>query len=350
MIQARDCLISAGQGRPRVINIKDCEVKPPHLGDFPSWCSKGSLFIAYVEVCSILGELTECCSRKHLPRHRRLHLENALYRWSRDLPKDLRLFQQSRATDGSTESLDLRLPYNFEARQLHVPYFVTLIIIHRPSSPDGVPSAAALLASSFVAGIFEEFLARDELRFLGPIFTSYLLAAGVAQLSCHHYPYLWQAAEQELSVINTSQRELGKRWPSAIGALNALQNIRDAVSKQAGSGLPTSIIGLSGEQHAFFECFGPHLCRQWAPIMSPRAPVRQSDQGQYNSTESDMMTAGILAELKTPAATPALERMPLAMSSHYGDADTGADESLLRSSYEGIGNWLLSEWGSQATW
>ena len=333
-----------------MINIKDCEVKPPHLEDFPSWCSNGPLFVAYVEICSILGELTECCSRKHSPRHRRLHLENALYRWTRDLPKNLRLFQQSSAADGSTESLNLRLPYNFEARQLHVPYFVTLIIIHRSSSPDGVPSAAALLASSFVAGIFEEFLARDELRFLGPIFTSYLLAAGVAQLSCHRYPYLWEAAEQELSVINTSQRELGKRWPSAIGALNALQNIRDAVSKQAASGLPTPINGLSGEQHSFFECFGPHLCRQWAPIMSHRAPVRQADQGQYNSTESDMMTAGILAELKTPAATPALERMPLAMSSQYGDADTGADETLLRSPYEGIGNWLLSDWGSQAPW
>jgi len=97
-----------------------------------------------------------------------------------------------------------------------------LIIINRSQDPRGPPSTASLLASSFLAGIFEDFLARDELRYLGPIFTFYLLAAGMAQLSCYRYTGLWDAAAKDLDVMFRALDELSKRWPSAVGSLRHL--------------------------------------------------------------------------------------------------------------------------------
>ncbi len=279
-----------------------------------------------------------------MSRQQRLNIENALYRWTRGLPEHLQLFHQ--------HNLTLR-PYNFEARQLHIPYFVILAIIYRSPSPGGAPSAAALLASSFVAGIFQDFLTRDEIRFLGPIFTFYLLAAAVAQLSSYRYPDLWCSAEQELKVINISQRELSKRWPSASGAMRVLQNITDAVTKRVRSDHPP-LMGLSVDQHCLFTVFGADLCQEWAYIMENafEKHTRRPDHGQYRSTTSDLMTAGILADLKTPSATPALDpqvSLPVLFDNqlaYYDGVGTGLDAPI-NGHYEGIGNWLLASWSSE---
>lgn len=344
--QARDCQIAAGQGRPRVITVKDCEIRPISLDDFDEPSDTAHLFVAYVGICSTLGEVIECCSRKQMSGQQRLTIENALYRWSHSLPETLQLFH--RGPDLTTR------PYHFEARQLHVPYFVILTIIYRSPSPSGAPSGAALLASSFIAGIFQDFLTRDEIRFLGPIFTFYLLAAAVAQLSCYRYCSLWRIAEQELRVITISQKELSKRWPSAMGALRVLQNLTDAVTKQTRSNHPP-LMDLSMDQHSLFDVFGAELCREWEYIMKNafEKHVRRPGHGQYRSTTSDLMTAGILAELKTPSVTPVPDpavALPMAFDQHvgyYGGAVAGLGfDDPTNGHYEGIGNWLLANWSS----
>lgn len=326
--------------------MKDCEVRPISLDDFDEPSETAHLFIAYVGICSLLGDVIECSSRKQMSRHQRLNIENALYRWSHSLPENLQLFY--RGSNPTTR------PYHLEARQLHVPYFVLLTIIYRSPSPSGAPSAAALLASSFIAGIFQDFLTRDEIRFLGPIFTFYLLAAAVAQLSCYRYCSLWRSAEQELKVITISQKELSKRWPSAMGALRVLQNLTDAVSKQTRSNHPP-LMDLSIDQHSLFDVFGAELCREWEYIMKNafEKHVRRPDHGQYRSTTSDLMTAGILADLKTPSATPAPDPtvpLPMVFDHHvgyYGGAVSGLGfDEPTNGHYEGIGNWLLANWSS----
>lgn len=279
-----------------------------------------------------------------MSRQQRISIENALYRWTRELPEDLRLFYQHRDPA-------LR-PYNFKARQLHVPYFVILTIIYRSPSLSGAHSAAALLASSFIAGIFQDFLTRDEIRFLGPIFTFHLLAAAVAQLSSYRYPSLWRVAEQELRVINISQKELSKRWPSASGAMRVLQNLTDAVTKQTRSDQPP-LMELSVDQHSLFTVFDADLCQEWEYILgnSFNKNARRSDHGQYRSTTSELMTAGILADLKTPSATPVMDpHIPSPMIfdpqvPYYDGGGTGVDTSL-NAHYEGIGNWLLTNWSN----
>jgi len=97
-----------------------------------------------------------------------------------------------------------------------------LIILNRPLDPKLAPSTASLLASSYIAGIFEDFMVRDELRYLGPIFTFYCLTAGMAQFSCYHYSETVGLAEQNLKVMARALEELSKRWPTAVGSLKHL--------------------------------------------------------------------------------------------------------------------------------
>ncbi|KAK2747399.1 hypothetical protein FQN55_005148 [Onygenales sp. PD_40] len=353
---ARDCLISAGHGRPRAVNPDDCDVRPLSKEDFYGTTMDGPLFIAYTELASLLGDLTQCSCRKYISRHKRQYIESALYRWTRELPEYLHLFRRVYPNDGSSTKLALA-PYSFEARQLHVLYFIILAILFRSSPPASTPSAAAVLASSFVAGIFEDFLARDEIRFLGPIFTFYLLASGVGLLSCYRYPHMWAKAEQDLRVIYNSQKELSTRWPSAIGSLKALQSMKEEAAKATRQEDTQPLGNLTPEQLTCFSGFGTDLCRLGEAILTPHTQglldPRKADDDQYSRTASDMMTAGILAELKTPISTPAVldGYLPLAtVVEHHpmhppgeGQVVDIADD-MLCNQYEGIGNWLLKDW------
>ncbi|WEW59620.1 hypothetical protein PRK78_005098 [Emydomyces testavorans] len=348
-LYARDCLISAGHGRPRAINPDDSEVRPLTPEDFYASSSNGQLFIAYVEVSGLLGELTHCCCRRGLSRQKRVIIENALYRWTRELPEPLRLFRRYSPNDGSPAYRLSLSPYSFEARQLHVPYFITLAILYRPNSSSNLPSAACILASSFVAGIFEDFLARDEIRFLGPIFTFYLLSASVGLLSCFPYPHLWERAEQDLRIIYSSQKELAKRWPSAIGSLKVMQSMLDEAPKVVRSADRPQPTPLTPNQQACFSGFGTDLCRL-GDVMLANYPHELVESGrpeddQYARTVSDMMTAGILAELKTPMdATAAMdEYFPLATTQAVMGGDA-AHHDVMYDRYDGIGKWLLRDW------
>jgi hypothetical protein len=98
-------------------------VKAPCLDDFPESKHAGELFISYVQISIILATLTESCLRKNPSDDQSLNIENALFRWTRTLPKQLRICQTSGVMNDSQMS-----PYNFEARQLHVPYFIALAI------------------------------------------------------------------------------------------------------------------------------------------------------------------------------------------------------------------------------
>ncbi|KAK2745914.1 hypothetical protein FQN57_003527 [Myotisia sp. PD_48] len=361
-LNSRDSVIAASHGRPRAINPADCEVRPLCAEDFYGTSANGALFVAYVEVTSLLGDLTEGCCRKALTRQMRTNLENALYKWSRELPEQLQLFRRVTTAGGSPTSKLVLAPSNFEARQLHVPYFVILLILYRTTSPNSPPSSAAILASSFVAGIFEGFLASDEIRYLAPVFTFYLLAAGMELLSCYPYPHLWEKAQQDLRIVQASQKELAKRWPSAVSSMGAVQHMTDEISRVPRPTERPPPIPLSLDQQKSFTGFGTDLCRLGDVMLGSVLPDRMEssrlEDDQYSRTVSDMMTAGILAELKTPldAAATLNEYLPLAtVLDHTTQLAVGGEETktshpnedLLYGQYgpyDGIGNWLLRDW------
>ncbi|KAF2677204.1 hypothetical protein K458DRAFT_320061 [Lentithecium fluviatile CBS 122367] len=338
----RDCLINAGHGRPRAIDLKLADVFEIAVLDFDGALAPANLFAAYIGISCILGDLTQSYLRRHGLQEQKRSLEDRLFRWLKTLPEDLQLCR-------SVEGRPLKA-YNFEARQLHVQYFIVLVILNRPTEPKTAPSIPSLLASSFVAGIFEDFMARDELRYLGPIFTFYCLTAGMAQLSCFRYAGLVNIAEENLAIMGRALDDLSKRWPSGVGSLKHLMDVREKVMQRPSLGhFPD--VNLSPSAFQFFTDFGPDLCRMWHPIHQ-RAPQTA------NIAPRELETAGILQGLRAPAthsidmdvvASAAIQQQM--MNSQMGAGGASIEPTLLQPQewfgpYGGIGNWLMVDWDS----
>ncbi|KAL2067351.1 hypothetical protein VTL71DRAFT_1776 [Oculimacula yallundae] len=322
---ARDCLLSAGQGRPRAISLEDCDVKAPCLADFPESPKLGELFISYVDICLLLASLTECCSQKQVPLEKRLYLENSLFKWSRTLPDDLRIGLPT------TMSGNEPAPYNLNARQLHLPYFTTVAMLTRMKSAQPAPSPATILASSFVAGIFEDILARDQQNLLSSIFTFYILAAGVALASVRRYPTLWASAQQDLDILQTALDQLGQRWASARGAKRALQIVIRQSMPSVTSREVISLPRLTPDDSLLLEGFPHTLCRLWQPYQS-----LVNGQAAFEQVTSIN---------NSNEATSGAPDVPL--STTFYDPVT---EDLENLQYDGVGNWLFGDWGNNAMW
>jgi hypothetical protein len=187
-----------------------------------------------------------------------------LSKWARNLPEELQLYQRN----ASSTELNVS-PYNFKARQLHIPYFVILTIMHKTITPNAGPSAISILAASYIAGVFEDFLARDEVQYLPAIFTFYGLSAGASLISFHRYPHLRKAAEQDLAVIMTAEVELAKRWPTAHGMRSALENLMSSIPKGDSRNMQPPLDIPKLEVQSYFSAFGPTLCRMRDAVLDP---------------------------------------------------------------------------------
>ncbi|OQD82549.1 hypothetical protein PENANT_c021G07776 [Penicillium antarcticum] len=257
----RDNIISVGVGRPRTINLRDSDVLPPSLNDFPVNNFKAQLFLAYCTIARLLGDTVESHLRQEISRQRQVDLENAVYRWAKQaIPK----LQASVAVQ---EDADI---CNLEVHQLLVMYFVVLTILHRSPTPNSVPPAASLVASSFIAGIYEEFLLRDELRYLGPVFAFYPLCAGLSLLSSCRYTHLQSTAEHELTVMKLALQKLSERWLSAVGPLRALNKLTGKVRELGPFDGPSPTV--DSDAASFFEGFDTKLCKQWRLIGQSSEP------------------------------------------------------------------------------
>lgn len=330
------------------VNIDDCELAPPCPEDFRDSSANSSLFIAYVEISSILGHLTQHCRHKTLSRQARQDIENRLYRWTRDLPAELRLFKiHSEPSDRRQHSHQKLSQYSFEARQLHIPYFVSLAILFRPSQGRS-PSPAVVLASAFVAGIFEDFLARDEVQFLGPIFTFHLLVAGIGIISSNAARSLRAKATASMETIYLSLEVLAKRWSSAKGSLRALKNIAE---KQHGT-WPESQeqLTLPREHKPYFEGFGPDLCWAWPCFTA--SGCDQDIQGQDLLREvraHDHPVDGLVQPQAADALSPPEEYRPLTSvldpraGFNMADLSQGMGEDFFHNQYRGMGDWLFND-------
>lgn len=208
-----------------------------------------------------MGDIAEAQRRQRLhTRSTKQQFENALFRWLNELPPALRIVKRQYSNEGIATGWSLAA-YNFEARQLMVPYFVSLILLYRsPSSSTDIPTVS-LMASSYISNILEEFLSRDQLRYLGPVFAFYALAAGLVHIVGFRHESLQAVATQEFNVIQVALEELGKRWGSAQGALRALNRAKKAMQRRPyRTDHPSP---LTASDASFFNDFGPELCNIW---------------------------------------------------------------------------------------
>ncbi|KAH8880952.1 hypothetical protein GQ53DRAFT_754669 [Thozetella sp. PMI_491] len=248
----RDILISVGVGRPRTINLDESDVLPPTIRDFPRPDAKAQLFVAYVEICQILGGIVQCRRHNSLSAAQKRTFESALYQWIRELPPELRLYRE-----GDPEALNT---YSVGSRQLHVSYFVALIILSGSENSHS-PAAASLVAASFVAGIYADIDQRSDVRHLGPIYAFHALATALSLLQAFKYETVAEHANRDFLKIFNVLQKLSKKWGSAQGLLRPLQAAKRSAEAQPKSRsvpepMPPSTKGL-------FREFGPSLCSLW---------------------------------------------------------------------------------------
>ncbi|KAF2692172.1 hypothetical protein K458DRAFT_286823 [Lentithecium fluviatile CBS 122367] len=347
----RDCQIATSHGRPRTINPEDSNVRPLKLDDFSVPNDDASLFLAFSEICSTLTDLTESLVRGTLGWTKQISIETRLHSFIRDLPDSLRI------CDKQTGHV---LPYNFKSRQLNVMFFTAIMLLHRPTTPGAIPSAAALLASSFSAGIFEDFLARGELGFLAPVFNFHLMTAAYAQLACFKYPLLWLKAECELEIVNKCLVEMAKRYPTAVGAQRVIRAVFRTVSAQKRhEGLIHITTDL--EQMKYFELLGPDLCSKWSLVRpSAQNTIPGAQLPLQRRTAIGHLTVDTSLESPNPFPRDNLHMQLGAQPTpsdelSFGDsllADIGVHDSYFATNgaFTAVGNWMLGDCTADVDW
>ncbi|KAK5065328.1 hypothetical protein LTR84_001166 [Exophiala bonariae] len=263
---ARDCLVSVAHGRPRAISMEDCDVLPPSPRDFPETSGAFELFSQWVAVCLILGDISESCTRRYMSRKAQTDVKTSLIRWNNNLPPEFRIF----VIDTTKYHPN---PQNFAARQLHLPYLASLVILGRQHHTTGSISVISTLAASLTARIFEDFLARDEVKVLAPIFTRYCLISSMAFVALMSFTDLWQAAQPDLAILQQALAELSKRWRSAIGASRTLSNAIERRATRRRGNMTSSFSVDRLEIQQYFEHTDLDSCRIWKPLnMSATSP------------------------------------------------------------------------------
>lgn len=272
-----------GQGRPRAINPDDCFVRPISLSDFRQPTKHAHVFVAYVEVSSILGRITDWYLRgaKSIAEFRRFELD--LMTWIGKLPECLQ----------PTDASGRLKPYDFHLWQLYLPYLSALCIMHRTSRRTETLHLTALLASSCTVRIVEDLLARDDLRCVNAMLAIYLLIAGLALLSTYEHPNVWPNARPDFEVVVRALDELSKTWHTAKGSLRILRRAQELIKTRPISG----ILKLEAhEDHVvYFERFGEDFCSQWnflLPLIKTKKPLIPQD-GNGNNTTLASATSGL---------------------------------------------------------
>ncbi|KAI1614338.1 fungal-specific transcription factor domain-containing protein [Exophiala viscosa] len=264
---SRDNQIATSHGRPRAINLQDSSVRPLDKRDFNSFDEDALLFVNFVQITQILGDLTQHCLRGDLTQQRRIETEKTLLSWLHSLPKVFHLCHRE------THALN---PYTVRSRQLHVPYFVILIILFRQGAPDRCPSAISVLAASFISGIFEEYLDWGDIAFVSPPSIFYLLVASLLQVSSHRFAPLSFAAEKETRITDQAIEHLKKRFHTAFGAERVIQSTRRLANPETVSNQAIQLRVEAGQED-FFSVFGPDLCSHWNVVLNPTPLTRSAD-------------------------------------------------------------------------
>lgn len=241
--QARERLTSMCQGRPCIINVKDCDVPRLTPKDLPN-CSptQAGLFIQWVNLCEIVGKIAKDL-RRHPDLSKDCHkLSEALAEWAWNLPK----YAQLSYADGFASN------YHRDVCQLHLPYLsaLTLLDLKRSAAHhDSSPPIVAMLASSCVAKIFENFLVRGSLRFLQGMSGWYITMALLTLLPMRRLPILTAALEGPIHILQVALNDMAQRWPSSKMFENGINTLLSSLTRDGGqSSAPPSFTISIGDK------------------------------------------------------------------------------------------------------
>jgi hypothetical protein len=219
----RDNLMASAHGRPRILNPADSTVSMINLNDFEDpQDHRVPVFVAYVKIVQILGDLCELLRRNGLIDHvERAGFITRMDECLSSFPEQLHLL-------GSRDSIR---SYDLEIAQLHIPVMVTITILHRPRSIFAlhIANAESITAAHLAFRLFEAIHLRGHTKLLSSAFAWHLLAVSIPHLSALRFPELEVESNQALDTLEKSLSLLGTVRPAAANNLRNIRAIRSAV-------------------------------------------------------------------------------------------------------------------------
>ena len=283
VFKARDCQVSAARGQPSIINLDLSSVLPPSVNDFPRNARHAGFFVAYVDISLILASLCGSCQKGRLSNEQKTQTRNSLHRWIRELPSDLQYLSCREKPEPSHE--------NFLARQLHIIYLAAVSILYCSTSEAQEVSATAVASSSFIATLLEEFIVRDEFRFLTAVFSFYIVSAAVPQIAAYWSVDFHADVKQNLEIITGSLSALSLKWPTARAAVAALGHREKHSSGRTGDSEP-KILLPDDEARELLEGFDPGACCHWKQVFGEMPTPTDGDLSASSNPAVTLQSQG----------------------------------------------------------
>lgn len=194
----RDSILSLSQGRPTSIDQYFCTVRMVSPADFPNPDSPGvTIFIASVRLAQISARIIK--QRSDTPQ--------ALISWIQSLPASISVNIRSPRTQS----------FNRDTHRLHLSYLTVVVLLNLSRSPGPLPHASdvAIIAASCIARLWEDYLARGNIRFLSGEAGWEIAVALLALLDAQRADSLRAAAQADIDTLCTALREMARLWPSS---------------------------------------------------------------------------------------------------------------------------------------
>ncbi|SCO82628.1 uncharacterized protein FRV6_06841 [Fusarium oxysporum] len=191
-----------------------------------------------------------------------------------------------------------------------IAWSVVTALLYRMQPAHTGGSVTETLAASFVARIFEDFLARDEIKVLAPISTRYCLISRMALVSVMPNKRLWDAVQPDLEIFQLALTELSKRQ-------NAINKRRQRTSNS------TAKLRMDDKSSLeYFKMIDLEYCRIWSTL-------------SHQMSSSPLATQEQIPEPIQPPGNDALATDPF--------MDPGEALDMGTFQFEHVENWILND-------
>ncbi|KAF4834937.1 Acetamidase regulatory protein [Colletotrichum tropicale] len=274
-----DRLAASCWGRPLTLHPQKYDIPPLEVSDFPATDLHSYAFLEVVRLTETMSIIAEAGNgRTSITQEEAATLVQRLCDWLQTLPESLHLY----------DACGTRRPFYRPASDLHIIYFVTIILLQLLDGKGTRPSIAAssLTAASCISRLYEEIHCREETAHLIAIHGYFLMVAAVP-LVC--FPRQSREDEvtrdEELKVICDVLGEMRSRYGGSDLVLRKIRQLQKDTDSRGGQSSHDCRSGVPGE-HATWatRSVGERLNDLFAfpPGFCPRMNMPEAEM---NSTE-----------------------------------------------------------------
>ncbi|KAL1617867.1 hypothetical protein SLS56_010789 [Neofusicoccum ribis] len=203
-----------------MLRLSDLDLKLPTTDDFRCPDVAAMTFCAMAHLCVQISRIEQlgALSQEATPAEISSFV-NALQEWIEKLQPELRLF----------DAQGQRLPWSRLAAELHIFYFVSIIVMYLLPGPHRHAvkfCISSIIASSCAARLYEEILHREEVLCLLSIHGWANLVSAVPQFYCGiKFPHYSAVCAEELSINRAVLTQMRDRYPSADVVLRKIDSL-----------------------------------------------------------------------------------------------------------------------------